>query len=353
MKALLLCAGQGSRLHPLTASRPKHLLAVAGRTVLDRVLGSLAAAGVTEVTFVVAPEAKALRECVGDASRWGMTASYAVQESPRGLADAVGCAKDHVAGERFIVYLGDNLLGEGVTEFVADFATSEAEASLVVKPVADPRQFGVVVMEEGQVTRLVEKPAEPPSDLAIVGVYGFGPKIFEAIDRIEPSARGELEITDAIYDLLMHGEQVDCHITEGFWADAGSLAAVLAANEYYLGLDGQSIAGEVSGCAIAGPVQVAPGATVRGCRIEGPCLVSAGCVVEDSILGPNVTLGPGCRVTDSRLARTILDEDCVVEGAEAGIEDSLVGKRVRISRPTETLVELLAPDGATIETPEQ
>jgi len=354
MKAVLLCAGQGTRLHPLTHSRPKHLLPVAGRAVLDHVLESLAVAGVSEAVFVVAPEAEALRECVADGSRWGMTACYVVQDSPRGLADAVRCARDYVEGERFIVYLGDNLLGEGVTEFMADFAASDAQASLVVKSVEDPRQFGVVVMEEGRVTRLVEKPADPPSDLAIVGVYGFGPKIFEAIGRIEPSARGELEITDAMYDLLMNGERVDCHVTDGFWADAGSPAAVLAANEYYLRQGGQAIAGEVTDCAIAGPVQVAPGATVRGCRLEGPCLVSEGCVVDGSSLGPNVTLGAGCRVADSTLARTILDEDCVVEGAEAGIEDSLAGRRVRISRPSETLVDLLAPDDATIaETPEQ
>lgn len=353
MKAVLLCAGQGTRLHPLTLSRPKHLLPVGGRPVLDRVLESLADAGVREAVFVVAPEAEDLREFVADGSRWGMTACYAVQDSPRGLADAVGCAREHVEGERFIVYLGDNLLGEGVTDFVADFAPSDAQASLVVKPVEDPRQFGVVVMEEGRATRLVEKPADPPSDLAIVGTYGFGPKIFEAIDRIKPSARGELEITDAIHDLLMAGEQVDCHITEGFWADAGSPEAVLAANEYYLRLDGQYIAGEVTDCTIAGPVQVAPGATVRGSRLEGPCLVSAGCVVDGSSLGPNVTLGAGCRVTGSTLARTILDEGCTVTDVEAGVENSLAGRRVRISRQTEKLVELLAPDDAIIETVER
>ncbi len=340
-------------MHPLTYSRPKHLLPVGGRAVLDRVLESLADAGVSEAVFVVAPEADDLREFAADGSRWGLTANYVVQDSPRGLAHAVGCAREHVEGESFIVYLGDNLLGEGVTGFVTDFAASDAQASLVVKSVVDPRQFGVVVMEEGRVTRLVEKPADPPSDLAIVGVYGFGPKIFEAIDRIEPSARGELEITDAMQDLLMTGEQVVCHVTDGFWADAGSPEAVLAANDYYLRLDGQSIAGEVTDCVIAGPVQVAPGATVRGSRLEGPCLVSAGCVVEDSSLGPNVTLGVGCRVTGSTLVRTILDEGCIVENAEAGIENSLAGRRVRISRQTEKLVDLLAPDDATIETVER
>lgn len=331
MKAVLLCAGEGTRLRPLTFARPKHLLPAAGRPVLDHVLCALAEAGVTEAVFVVAPHAPALRQFIGDGSRWGMSVQFAVQDVPRGLADAVWAARAHVAGERFLVYLGDTLLSGGVSEFVASFAASEAQASLIVRPVEDPRPFGVVVVEGGRVQRLVEKPADPPSNLCIVGVYGFGPEIFDSIQRITPSARGELEITDAIHDLLMRGGRVECHVTDSFWADAGSAEALLGANAHYIAQLGTRVEGEVVNCQLLGPVQVQPGAVVRDSVLHGPCLICAQAVVEESTLGPNVSVGAGSTVRRSRLVRAILSEQCVVEDAPAGLVDTVLGERVRVA----------------------
>ncbi len=331
MKAVILCAGVGTRLEPLTFARPKHLLPVAGRAVLDHVLDSLADAGVDQGVFVVGRQADHLREFIGDGSRWEMTAEYVVQDEPRGLADAVRCARAAVEGERFIVYLGDDLLGEGISDFVASFQASQGQAALVVKRVEDPRQFGVVVVEDGRVVKLVEKPREPPSDLAIVGVYAFRPEIFEAIESIQPSDRGELEITDAIDCLLAHGGQVDHHETEGFWEDVGSPESLLSANAFYLSRIEPRVDGEVDGASrVEGLVQIGAGARVTGSRVTGPCLIGADCVVADSELGPDVSLADDCEVMGSRIVNSILDEGCQVQGVQGGLLRSLLGRGVRV-----------------------
>ncbi len=352
MKAVVLCAGEGTRVQPLTFARPKHLMPVAGRAVLDHVLEALAEAGIEGAVFVVGRQGEHLKEFVGDGSRWGMRAEYVVQYPPRGLADAVRCARAEVEGERFIVYLGDDLLGDGVTEFVSGFADSHVQGSLIVKRVEDPRQFGVVVVEGDRVVKLVEKPAEPPSNLAIVGVYGFGPEIFDAIENTEPSKRGELEITDAI-DLLAQRGRVSYHETQGFWADAGSPESLLSANAFYLRRIERRIDGEVDGDSrVEGHVQVGSGAKVIGSHIMGPCLIGEDCLVKESELGPNVSLCAECEIVRSRIANSMLDEGCSVANAEGGLTDSLLGRGVcvqgaRAVRPEMTL-RMLAADNTVI-----
>ncbi len=338
MKAVLLCAGAGTRLRPLTFCRPKHLLPVGGRAVLDWVLSDLADAGVHEVIMVVGHESSRLREFVGDGSRWGMAAAYAVQEQPLGLAHALACARHLLDDERFLMYLGDDLLDRGVVvDFAAGFMASGADASLVVKPVEDPRAFGVVVMEDGCVTRLVEKPRVPPSNLAIVGVYGLGPTIWEAVDSIEPSARGELEITDAIDYLVRAGRTVHCHITDGFWADAGSPDALLSANRYFLDLLERRIDGEVDGASsVEGEVQIGAGARVIGSQISGPCLIGPDCVIEDCAIGAHAAIGAGCVLRATAVTDSIIDDGCRVERVRPGVRRSIVG-------PAAALADLSAP----------
>jgi len=344
MKAVLLCAGEGVRLRPLTHVRPKHLLPVAGRAVLDWVLCDLAEAGVAEVIVVVSPEARRLREFVGDGGRWGLSASYVVQPQARGLAHALACARDTIAAdERFLMYLGDDLLDRAVvSDFTRDFAAGDADASLVVKPVLDPRAFGVVVLEDGCVCRLVEKPEEPPSDLAIVGVYGFGPAIWEALDGLQPSARGELEITDAIDRLVRAGRRVTCHVTDGFWADAGSPAALLSANRYFLGLLERRIDGEVDGgSTIEGEVRIEAGTRVARSQITGPCLIGPDCVIEDCRIGPHVAVGAGCTLVATDVAGSIIDEGCRVVRVRPGLHQTILG-------PKACLADLSARDGGAL-----
>lgn len=344
MKAVVLCAGAGVRLRPLTHVRPKHLLPVGGRAVLDWVLCDLVDAGVSEAVVVVPPDGTRLREFVGDGGRWGLRASYVVQPQPRGLAHALACAREAIIdGERFLMYLGDDLLDRGVVaQFAHDFAAGDADASLVVKPVPDPRAFGVVVLEDGCVCRLVEKPRDPPSDLAIVGVYGFGPAIWEALDGLQPSARGELEITDAIDRLVRAGRRVTCHVTEGFWADAGSPAALLSANRYFLGLLHRRVDGDVDGdSTVEGEVRIEAGARVVRSRIIGPCLIGADGLIEDSRVGPHVALGAGCTLIATDVAGAIIDEGCRIERVRPGLHDAIVG-------PNACLTDLAARDGGAL-----
>ncbi len=338
MKAVLLCAGAGTRLRPLTFCRPKHLLPVGGRAVLDWVLSDLADAGVDEAVMVVGCESSQLRAFVGDGSRWGMTAAYAVQERPLGLAHALACARHLLDDQRFLMYLGDDLLDRGVVvDFAGGFMASEADASLVVKPVEDPRTFGVVVMEDGCVTRLVEKPQQPPSDLAIVGVYGFGPTIWEAVDNIKPSARGELEITDAIDYLVRAGHTVHCHITDGFWADAGSPDTLLSANRYFLDLLDRRIEGEIDGASsLEGDVQIGAGTRVVRSQIIGPCLIGPDCVIEDCVIGAHTALGAECVLRATAVADSVIDDGCRIEQVRPGLQRSILG-------PGATLVDLTAP----------
>lgn len=353
MKAVLLCAGEGTRLRPLTYCRPKHLLPVAGRAVLDHVLTALADAGVDEAVFVVSPGETALHDFVGDGSRWDMDVAFCVQPEPLGLAHALSCAREHIdEDERFVMYLGDDLLGDGVTEFVRRFMPSDAAASLIVKPVEDPRAFGVVVVEDGVVTRLVEKPSVPPSDLAIVGVYGFGPEIWEAVDSIEPSARGELEITDAIDHLVATNQRVECHVTDGFWADAGSPQALLAANRFYLRDAVHRIDGDVDGeSVIDGDVTVAAGACVTRSRITGPCVIGADCAIKDCTIGPDVAIGEGCSLRGVEVRDSTIDAGTSIGGVPVPLQRCVIGRNVQISGMTSVssaAMSLLLADESTI-----
>lgn len=350
MKAAVLCAGEGRRLEPLTFARPKHLLPVAGRAVLDRVLCDLSEAGVDEAVFVVSRRGGPLEAFVGDGASWGMRTAFVVQPEPKGLADAARCAREQLGDEPFMMYLGDDLLGDGVAQFARDFMSSDAAASLICKPIADPRDFGVVVMEDGAVTHLLEKPENPPSDLAIVGVYGFGPQIWDAIERIEPSARGELEITDAIDRLVRDGHAVACHVTEGFWADAGSPEALLEANRYFLGQMPRRTDGDVDAASqIDGHVHIAAGCRVRQSRIVGPCLLGEDCVIEGSVVGPNVSLGAGCSLRDVRMRASVADEGCSITDVPE-VTDSILGRDVTVQHvgTDARAMKLLLADGTIV-----
>ncbi|MEI6504170.1 MAG: glucose-1-phosphate thymidylyltransferase, partial [Armatimonadota bacterium] len=322
VKAVVLCAGEGTRLRPLTFSKPKHLLPVAGRPLLGHVLAALADAGLREVALVVGHRPEAVQRYVGDGGQWGIQATYVTQEKPLGLGDAIMRAREFVGKDRFVVYLGDNLLENGITEFVDEFRGGDMQAALLLKEVADPRTLGVAVLDDQQrVLRLVEKPADPPSNLAILGVYAFDPIIFDAIDSIEPSARGELELTDAIQYLVEHGSAVSARVIEGFWEDAGEPLALLRANRRYLDLCVGQIQGSLSAdCQVEGQVVVGKGTRITGCRLIGPVLIGRNCVIERSVIGPYVSLGDGSEITDSRIEDSLIQDNCRISRLPAGLE---------------------------------
>ncbi|MCS7198342.1 MAG: glucose-1-phosphate thymidylyltransferase [Candidatus Bipolaricaulota bacterium] len=333
MKAIILCAGEGTRLRPLTYTSAKHLIPIANKPVIFYSIEAIAQAGIRELGIVVSPHREEeFKQTVGDGSRWGIEISYILQPQPKGLAHAVACAHEFVGREPFLVYLGDNLLENGVADFVRAFEREEATASIVLYEVEDPRRFGVAQLQDGQVVRVIEKPAEPPSNLAIVGVYLFDEKIFEAIREIKPSWRNELEITDAIQRLIDKGYRVMPHLVQGWWKDVGKPDDLLQANRLLLERIVTHIDGEVdSRSRVQERVQVAQGAKIINSELRGPVVIGEGALIEDSFIGPFTAIGPRVRIRHSEIEYSILMEGSQIEGI-GRIDRSLIGRNVVISK---------------------
>lgn len=310
MKGVVLAGGSGSRLRPITFSMAKQLVPIANRPILFYGLGDLAEAGITQVGVVISPETGGeIKEAVGDGSRFGLEVTYIGQEEPLGLAHALKIALSFVDGEDCLMYLGDNLLKQGVSEVVRDFQGRGPNCQILLSRVDDPSAFGVAALdEEGHVTRLVEKPKEPPSDLALVGVYLFDSTVGEAVEAIEPSARGELEITDAIQYLLDHGRTVRASIVDGWWKDTGKKSDLLHANQLVLADLTEKIDGELVGCRVRGPVQVGPGSQLVDCDLTGPVIIGQDVHMTRVTLGPNTAVGDASRLADCMIESSIVME---------------------------------------------
>lgn len=292
---------------------------------------TLVEAGVKEIALVVGHRAEAIERYAGDGSAWGVNLTYVHQAQPLGLGHAVTTAREFIGEDDFLLYLGDNLLENGVRGLVAEFAEKRPAALLSVKAVDDPRAYGVAVLDGDRVASLVEKPAEPLSPWAIVGAYAFQPEILEAIAATPPSARGEYEITDAIQTLISRGREVRACKVEGFWEDAGRPAELLAANRLYLDRLVPVGAGHAAEkCEVTGAVSLGQGTRASNCRLVGPCLIGENCVLEEATIGPYVSIGPGCRVLDSVVENCIIQADCRIEHLRAGLCDSVLGTEVEV-----------------------
>ena len=340
MKAIILCAGEGTRLRPLTHTSAKHLIPVANRPVIEYTLEAIREAGIRDVGVVVSPNVEEeFRAALGDGSRFGLRIEYVIQERPQGLAHAVGCAREFVDDEPFLVYLGDNLLEQGVKDFVREFERGDAHALLLLAEVDDPTRFGVAELRDGEVVRLVEKPQSPPSNLAIVGVYLFDKHIFEAIQSIKPSARGELEITDAIQALIERGHRVKPYLLKGWWKDVGLPEDMLDANRILL----ESLEPEVKSpippdSRVVGRVAIAEGVHIERSELRGPLVIGPGAVIRESFVGPFTSLDRDVVVEDSEIEYSIVMAGATIRGT-GRIDHSLIGRHVVISRnerPPET-----------------
>lgn len=354
MKALVLAGGAGTRLRPFSHSTPKQLVPVAGKPVLFHVLETLARAGITETGVVVGEPGDQVRAAVGDGSRFGMDVTYLPQDAPRGLAHAVLIARAFLADDDFVMFLGDNIFADGIEEPLDRFRTGGAAAQLVVRKVADPSQCGVAEIDaEGRVTALQEKPERPRSDLAVTGVYFFTPRIHEAVRDIEPSRRGELEITDAVQWLVSRGADVRAHLCSGYWADTGTLGDLLECNKVLLEGIGPDNRGTVDAASVlSGPVVVAAGARVTRSLITGPAVIGAGTVVEDSDIGPFTSIGEGCRLHGAGVENSILLDQASVQGVRT-ISGSIIGRAgdVRQTPDGSAVHRLLVGDDSRIDVP--
>jgi glucose-1-phosphate thymidylyltransferase len=338
VKALVLCGGAGSRLRPLTYTNAKQLVPVANKPIVFHGLEAIAAAGITEVGVIVGDTRAEVMAAIGDGGAFGLSVSYIPQDEPLGLAHCVLIANDFLGDDDFVMYLGDNLLEGGVADFVAAFETARSQGSgpaamILLKKVPDARQFGVAVVDgQGRITQLVEKPAVPPSDLALVGVYLFDRRIHDAVRAIRPSARGELEITDAIQWLVEQGAGVHAHQLDGWWIDTGKKDPLLEANRLLLERVQRNVMGAVDAeSRIEGRVVIEAGASVIRSTVRGPAVLGPGTRVVDSFIGPFSAVGANCEIVDSELDHSvILDGTRII--AAGRLVDSLVGRGVTVTR---------------------
>jgi glucose-1-phosphate thymidylyltransferase len=333
MKALVLSGGSGTRLRPITHTSAKQLVPVANKPVLFYGLEDIAAAGVTDVGIVVGDTAPAIEAAVGDGSRLGIKVTYIRQHAPLGLAHAVLVARDFLGDDDFVMYLGDNFIVGGITALVEEFAATRPAAQIMLARVSDPRSFGVAELDPvtGQVTGLEEKPREPKSDLALVGVYLFTPAIHEAVASLKPSWRGELEITEAIQWLLDNGRTVKSTTISGYWKDTGNVTDMLEVNRLVLeGLEPRLDGAVSEDSEIIGRVAVEAGATVTGSRIVGPAVIGAGSMIAGSYIGPFTAIDADCSVTDSEIEYSIVLSNASISGVRR-IEASLIGHYAEVT----------------------
>ena len=353
MKGLVLAGGKGSRLRPITDSQSKQLIPVANKPILFYGLETLAEAGVREVGIIVGDTEQEIRAAVGDGSTWGLDVTYIPQEAPLGLAHAVLTAQDYVGQDEFVMYLGDNLVREGIGRFVRTYEEHRPDAQIFLAKVPDPERFGVAVLDRDRVVRLVEKPTEHLSDFALSGVYIFNASVFEAASSIEPSGRGELEITDAIQYLVDHGYEVRAEMVTGWWKDTGKQEDLLEANRIVL----DDVQGDVRGVVddashVVGEVVVEEGAEVQESVVRGPVVVGAGARVTRSIVGPYVSVSGGAVIEDSEIADSIVMQDCEIREVRP-IRQSLLGRKVRIAkdRSQPSVYRFMLGDSSEVETP--
>jgi glucose-1-phosphate thymidylyltransferase len=293
----------------------------------------MAAAGIEEVGIIIAPETGAeIREAAGDGSAFGLRIEYIEQDAPLGLAHALLTAEPFLRDSPFVMYLGDNLLRDGIVDLVETFRTEQPDALILLTPVPDPESYGVAELNDGRVARLVEKPKEPQTDLALVGVYMFTPSIFDAARSIEPSWRNELEITDAIQVLVDRGMRVDPHIVHGWWKDTGQVQDMLEANQLILDDLSERVEGELVDSRVEGRVVIEEGARLERATVRGPAIVGRGTRITDAYIGPYTAIGDEVTITRAELEHSIVLSGSSISDLEYRIEASLIGKNVRIGR---------------------
>jgi glucose-1-phosphate thymidylyltransferase len=366
MKGLILCGGAGTRLRPITHTSAKQLVPVANKPILFYGIEAMADAGITEIGIVIGETGAEVREAVGDGSRFGVTVTYLPQEAPLGLAHGVLIARDYLGDQDFVMYLGDNMLQQGLTGFVTRFEAAQAavdtptldgperppSAQILLCKVPDPQRFGVAAVDaKGHVVRLIEKPVDPPSDLALVGVYLFTPAIHEAVATIEPSARGELEITDAIQWLIDTGHPVIHEELEGWWLDTGKKDPLLESNRRVLEMLEPRIDGSLDErSSVDGRVVIEAGAELVGSQVRGPAIIGARTRLVNTYVGPFTAIAADCEVVDTEIDHSVVLEDARIVGVPR-MTDSLVGRHTEITRtgarPTAT--RLMVGDHSSID----
>ena len=333
MKALVLSGGRGTRLRPITHTGAKQLVPIANKPILFYGLEAIANTGIKDIGIVVGETKGEIKKVVGTGKKWGLKVTYIEQEAPLGLAHAVKISQRYLKDESFVMYLGDNLIKEGIISLVREFKRKKPNALILLSRVREPQRFGVAELKKGKVVKLTEKPKRPKSDLALVGVYMFDKNIFEAVNNIRPSFRKEYEITDAIQYLIDKGCKVHSHIIQGWWKDTGKVEDVLEANRLILESLQTKIEGKVDGDSqITGRVVVEKGARVINSVIRGPAIIGKRSEIINSYIGPFTSIYWGTTIRDSEIEHSIILEESNIDSISGRINESLIGKEVSISK---------------------
>jgi glucose-1-phosphate thymidylyltransferase len=354
LKGLILSGGEGTRLRPITHTSAKQLVPVANKPVLFYGIEALVEAGVKDIGIVIAPETgREIAEAAGDGSEFGASITYIEQEAPLGLAHAVLTAESFLQDQPFVMYLGDNLLRDGISDLVNAFRSSAPDALILLTQVPDPGNYGVAELDGDRVVRLIEKPEDPPTDLALVGVYMFGAPIYEAAKAIKPSGRGELEITDAIQWLIDGGRRVESHRVSGWWKDTGQLDDMLEANRLVLEDIARRIDGELVESRVEGRVVVEAGARLERAVVRGPAIIGAGARITDAYIGPYTSIDAGVSVARAEVEHSILLAGSSVSDLGSRMEASLLGYNVTLSRGDglPKTLRMIVGDNAEIKIP--
>lgn len=334
MKALILAGGSGTRLRPLTYTSAKQLIPIANKPTVQYGIEAIVEAGITEIGIIVGDTKAEIKKALGDGSKFGARFTYIEQDAPRGLAHAVMIAEEFMAGESFLMYLGDNIVQNGVTTVVQDFVDKKPNAMVLLNPVPNPSSYGVVVLKDGIIVQLIEKPKIPPSDLALVGVYLFDSNIFTAVKSIQPSARGELEITDAIQWLVDHSFSVSPHIIRKWWKDTGKPEDMLEANRIMLEqitVHSKRLGTVDATSTISPSVQIEAGAQVINSIIRGPAIIGANSIIENAYIGPFTSIGESVQIRDAEIENSILWDDTKIINISGRLDGCLLGRGVSIT----------------------
>lgn len=331
MKGLILSGGKGSRLRPFTYTNAKQLVPIANKPVLFYAIEQLVEAGITDIGIIVGDTAEQVKAAVGDGARFGATITFIQQEAPLGIAHAVKTAQPFLGDSPFCLYLGDNFVLGGIKPYVDSFLANGANSQILLHPVDNPQAFGIAQLVDGKVARIVEKPADPPTNLAVIGVYMLDPNVFDVIATLKPSGRGELEITDALQGLIDRGLRVDAEVMDRYWIDTGKMDDILNANRMVLGTMSHSILGEIDEPSrVYEPVILEPGAKVVNSVLRGPLIIGPGTEIIDSYIGPCTAIDRNCRIRGCRIEDSVVMEDTSIEDIHWPIVKSLIGRFVQL-----------------------
>jgi glucose-1-phosphate thymidylyltransferase len=334
LKGLILSGGKGSRLRPFTYTGAKQLVPIANKPILFYAIESLRQCGVRDIGIVVGDTGEQVMAAVGDGSRFDVSVTYIEQDAPAGIAHAVKISREFIGDDPFILFLGDNFIKEGIIPFAVQFCRDNPlpAAQVLLCPVANPSEFGVADLKDGRLARVVEKPAQPPTNLAVIGIYMFGPQVFEAVNAIEPSARGELEITDTIQYLVDRGLDVRCEIVDGCWIDTGKMGDLLEANRAILeSLEPESAGSVDEASRVEGRVVLEKGCEIVNSVVRGPSIIGERTRVANSYVGPFTSIYHDCRIEGSEIEQSVVMESTTISGIATRIQDSLIGRNVELT----------------------